>query len=640
MGDRYTLHFTFGPVQSFVAQARRTRDFWAGSYLLSYLAGCAMVAVQQHGGQVVFPSVAGDPLVRALTNKGKAEPPDALVGSLPNRFRAEVPPGVDGSVCVTALQGAWERIADAVFRYIGSPEEQRERWQSQVRSAWDCMWVLGEQTRLLDLRKNLRTHLPPAEAGEKCTLCGERQELSGLGLGDGQSRAAMRQWWAQLRARLGKQVELDLPEGERLCAVCLVKRLFPRVAREAVGWEVPRHFASTYWVAAVSWLERAVAEAPNEAAHLAERADEAGVPRPEAATVLPWLDEALREGVGARPAIRESLKRLLQLDARVFFVEELRSTASDLPEEVLSHLDELRDALRQVTGRVGKPSPFFALLVMDGDYMGALLDSVPPENHPRVSQALLDFSRRAAAAVAEHRGVLVYAGGDDVLALLPVAHALDCAWACRQAYQEVFARLGEEGVLDPSRATVSAAVVFAHVKTPLTQVIAGGHRLLDEVAKDRVGRDALACRVWKRGGPILTWAQPWDAPGGGVAALQQVARAIRGQAADLPRPPSRFLFRVRQLFPVLNGVTDPSIWEAVLVAELLGSRDLRWPARPEGQEWTEVARREKASQLVRTLLAACRVWRRSMTDRGPSLDPIGWEPDGALLVRFLTQEAV
>ncbi|MDQ3773077.1 MAG: hypothetical protein M3461_01130 [Pseudomonadota bacterium] len=31
------LHFTLGPVQGFVAQARRTRDLWGGSFLLSWL---------------------------------------------------------------------------------------------------------------------------------------------------------------------------------------------------------------------------------------------------------------------------------------------------------------------------------------------------------------------------------------------------------------------------------------------------------------------------------------------------------------------------------------------------------------------------------------------------------------------------
>ena len=39
------LHLSIGPVQTFVAQARRTRDFWAGSFLLSWLSGQAMAAV-------------------------------------------------------------------------------------------------------------------------------------------------------------------------------------------------------------------------------------------------------------------------------------------------------------------------------------------------------------------------------------------------------------------------------------------------------------------------------------------------------------------------------------------------------------------------------------------------------------------
>ncbi|HHY62363.1 MAG TPA: hypothetical protein GYA11_05195, partial [Firmicutes bacterium] len=36
------LDFTIAPVQGFVGQARRTRDFWAGSYLISYLTAHAI----------------------------------------------------------------------------------------------------------------------------------------------------------------------------------------------------------------------------------------------------------------------------------------------------------------------------------------------------------------------------------------------------------------------------------------------------------------------------------------------------------------------------------------------------------------------------------------------------------------------
>ncbi|MGH8628477.1 MAG: type III-B CRISPR-associated protein Cas10/Cmr2, partial [Gammaproteobacteria bacterium] len=89
------LHFAFGPVQDFVSQARRTRDLWAGSYLISYLAGCAMKAVTDqptqtggHPARIVLPSVDRDALFLALTNGSKVpSSPDALaasVGSLPN----------------------------------------------------------------------------------------------------------------------------------------------------------------------------------------------------------------------------------------------------------------------------------------------------------------------------------------------------------------------------------------------------------------------------------------------------------------------------------------------------------------------------------------------------------------------------
>ena len=55
----HRLHFTFGPVQSFVAQSRRTRDLYISSYILSHLARKAMLAAkraaEQTGGQLLLP---------------------------------------------------------------------------------------------------------------------------------------------------------------------------------------------------------------------------------------------------------------------------------------------------------------------------------------------------------------------------------------------------------------------------------------------------------------------------------------------------------------------------------------------------------------------------------------------------------
>ena len=90
--NKRILHFSLGPVQGFVAQARRTRDFWAGSFLLSYLSGRAMDHIIQNGGEVVFPSVKDErrtrPHCRRPTHRNGSTVKDApIIGSLPNRFQ-------------------------------------------------------------------------------------------------------------------------------------------------------------------------------------------------------------------------------------------------------------------------------------------------------------------------------------------------------------------------------------------------------------------------------------------------------------------------------------------------------------------------------------------------------------------------
>src|SRR6266566_9426740 len=40
--ERYMLMFSLGPVQTFIVQARKTRDLWLGSYLLAILMEAAM----------------------------------------------------------------------------------------------------------------------------------------------------------------------------------------------------------------------------------------------------------------------------------------------------------------------------------------------------------------------------------------------------------------------------------------------------------------------------------------------------------------------------------------------------------------------------------------------------------------------
>ncbi len=51
----HLLVIALGPVQDFISAARRTRDLWFGSYLLSEISKAAARAVRKAGGELIFP---------------------------------------------------------------------------------------------------------------------------------------------------------------------------------------------------------------------------------------------------------------------------------------------------------------------------------------------------------------------------------------------------------------------------------------------------------------------------------------------------------------------------------------------------------------------------------------------------------
>jgi CRISPR-associated protein Cmr2 len=180
MTDR-TFHFTLGPVQGFVAQARRTRDFWAGSFLLSWLAGAAMKTVIAQKGEIIFPTPDQN-YIHWLSGEGRGKPPRQ--GSIPNRFKATVSESFDPALVEQAVRIAWQAVAEIVWqkdlaRHCQRYPATRAIWDRQINGFWEIAWAMGDDDSLLDRRKNWRTQLPPDEAGIKCSVMAGWQELSG-----------------------------------------------------------------------------------------------------------------------------------------------------------------------------------------------------------------------------------------------------------------------------------------------------------------------------------------------------------------------------------------------------------------------------------------------------------------------------
>lgn len=634
------LHFNFTPVQSFVAQARRTRDLWAGSYLLAWLAGQAMNAIIEDGGEILMPSVEGDALMSAIKKPETASQQAKSLGTLPNRFTARLPDDRDPNAYALTIQAKWQQVAEAVYNRIntGKTPVNKGFWDRQIKHHWEFAWAVGDDSALLDTRKNLRLPRPTQEGGEKCTVCGERQELSESCESPPfkPNRKRSRDWWAAL-----PESDLDLRENERLCAVCLTKRLFPLVAKDALGWPVERYYPSTAYLAAIDWLDKVLeaakhpksAEATRIAANnLVDAAKKLRLYNSEYNTKIKSLLENIHNS-----GIDENL---IKLDGDVFY---LASIAADQLQKrgsnaclATAEKQKLSKALKDLHKAVGsEATPFYALLLMDGDGMGKLLANRDDKERGSISTALGKFTKQVSDIVYQNNGKLIYAGGDDVFALLPVSTAIGCAAQCRSAYQQVFTGLSDE---IKTSSTISAAIQFAHQNLALSVVVQDAHRLLDDVAKDRTGRDALACRVWKPGGAVLTWSQPWigERQTDFAKLLQEVLNDFHPQKNQNDRFSSKFLHKLRDLFELVENGEHISAEEAedLLVAEYLANREHNW------QDNDKVQQRRQAQERVVRILKLCRQQTRH-SENGRISYRIGcYQADAALLVRFLMQKEV
>ncbi len=561
------FHFTLGPVQGFVSQARRTRDFWAGSFLLSYLSTMAMCAVESAvesaGSKIHFPDVKTDPLMQRLRGEGGSP----KIGTVPNRFVAKVPDGFDGEKVVEAVQAEWKRIADAVWELDLKNIAGRKLWNSQIESFWDMSWALTEDasdSTLLDRRKNWRTHYLPEhrQEGDKCTVMGEWQELSGV---EAPGAHGQKEFWGRVRKGKG----LDLREGERLCAIAYVKRRFvhvwnnksmPREQQHLAlhsGWKLPTSVPSTSYMAAVHLLEKLIETKPDSSkitglCDAARKAHALG----EKLTRIHCISTAL-EGSRLDGCIAD-------IDGRLLFDNELRQLEESKKEKggeiTRQQAKTIRDVRKALIASVQQqkpdfpkePSPFYAVLFMDGDSLGKHMSD--PNKQQAISAALGRFIRGRADAVKgvpdiveKNNGFLVYAGGDDVLAILPLEDALKCALDVRQAYMDAFAEQDEV-----KEYSISAAIEFAHMKLPLTAILKDAHQLLDGVAKEQTGRDAIACRVWKPGGEQLTWSMKWGK--GEVARLGELVGKFQKAEEGEPGHASKPLYRIRERLKMLEGV--------------------------------------------------------------------------------------
>lgn len=574
------FELSIGPVQAFVGQARRTRDFWAGSFLLAWLAGVAIKSAQHLAADAmpVFPSVASGEADWVVTGLDGSVPP-SRVARLSNHIRFRVPDTFDAAAVAADVKAAWLAFAKHVWEadFVGTDRriDASPIYWRQVENLFEIAWTLDREPQL-HRRKLWRTHARPAEPDLKCSVMAGLQELSGS-----VSHLEAAQFWRAI----GDHTHEPLRPNERLSAPAWIKRRFAThfsaFQEERLpsgltirGSRLPSGVPSVSYIAAAPWLARKLATAKVEdieklvAVARELRADYREIDRDIDCVTRALQARTAALGSGFASA---QLHGLTRLGGHVLFADSLTQDGRYSEDQAA----RLREALAPLCADA-LPCPFYAVLRMDADELGGRKEP------GATAKALSVFTAKAINVVAQYSGFMVYGGGDDLLALLPLEFALGAA----VALHETFTDSCNPG--NPSfPMTASVAITYAHVKSPLTQVLRASVELLDEFAKDETGRDSLAIELRKSSGVSARWSMPWacalvktpltEARGGEEAVSSELALW-----RDIAQPwmqsefSTGFLYRLGELLPLLDlpdgGSGGPELEIPPLAVDLVVAR--------------------------------------------------------------------
>jgi CRISPR-associated protein Cmr2 len=641
------LLFQLGPVQDFIAQARSARDLWSGSYLLSWLIAHAMKAVTDEIGPdaIIFPSLRGNGIFDALHRdtiyatqwtsvEGKApqttwerildekrtqkpntgDDPAArwlLTPTLPNRFLALVPESQAerlAEAAKSAISKALTTIGETVWKWIEKEARAADcsnvlvwkaRWDAQLAAFPQITWAVQpwlERDECLQLYKELPINdLARKEEGKPiATPSSHLQAMLDLAEKELPVEHRDKRYYSDdCKTRLNNPGIL----WSAHYALVDAKLAARRNTRDFQAWTDPCRSENGTPKDSLSGKEEIIGDE--------KFWDHLHKSRP--------FDKSTH-----RYGAMNLIKRLWCLDDLAFLNARLGLKRGDFNKAIRFDLPEEIAKGNEFKGR------YVAILAMDGDEMGKWITGektpqflkqlsakaksylapilmerncdqtrrlLTPSYHLQFSEALANFATWLAEPIVQaHQGQLIYAGGDDVLAMLPADRAIACAEALRAFFRGqlprdpklyrlhvpqdgyVVAEGGYPLLVPGPDADVSAGIAIGHINAPLQMLVREAQKA-EKIAKTTYGRGAMALSLYKRSGEIIEWGCKWDDAGKGNFALtlmRQVTEWTK-DAKDAsgkeiaPSLSGRFPYALAALLAPYKLALKPSIDQTILL---------------------------------------------------------------------------
>lgn len=512
------LQISIGPVQSFIKGARRTRDLKFSSSFLSTLARTAARTLAEKCGadNLIFPAMSAGQL-------------DDVPNKILVYVEKDIPPDQLARLVKTKINERVKQISDDMFRKISKGRFDDAGAKRQIADLVEYVWAAVRYDQQTDDYAYARQKLEALMAARKNTRdfapvsWGSSQPKSSI---DGQLESVIEEseypyirdvknMSAAEKLQVSHQISqlrriFDVGPHEKLSGVDLLKR-HGTIEKEEKTFPSTSHLAALPFLTGLNTLS-------------GEKHQQVDEWKKQYISQLRSIDISL---------LKSSMNHSLQLDIlpeeyrantywdKIYALDEYDG-ALLYPERfpnVVGDAQVFRDAhaeFQEATNILEeflqtihmRPNPYYGLLVADGDSMGKMIDHQAKsgmKRHQELSTALAKFAISVREIIQKHAGIRIYSGGDDVVAMLPLHTAVECAHALAEEFREKLKGFTDKDEHSP---TLSAGLAIIHHLHPLGEALA--------IARAAEGRaksgkkNALAITLQKRGGPPCFVRGRWD----------------------------------------------------------------------------------------------------------------------------------
>ncbi len=498
------IAFSINPVQPFIAKARKLRDYWTGSVLLSWLAfeGIKWIIENLGPDHIIYPSLIDQPLINSyLRKRWSVKDVNFLnarndIASFPNKFLFFAPMNLAVEITEEIkkhISSEWKSLykksSEYLCRTIGDLPEQainniHEIFSRQNSQFWEFQWA-GAYLINKDNKTDIDQLLPESSFGNQFALLDlfnaiiqdkPHYDTSGKGVLYSVTHCLAQ---SALSASKTRKTVTRKPENGEKCHLCGEFEVLhdQKYEGDISAGDYKQHIMSFWEKLKKQWDGDETNPFSYDFNDNEKLCSVCFIKRAAYSVLMDTEDHILHDTFKGRKEFKSTTEMALNNYYKRKNIPE--NQKKEIAQRIHNKSEE----------EANNSDRYYAILMMDGDKMGKLVNGetlasswksimhpemfkrltenpefdkkysdnwkkifkdtpkrlLTPSIHAAISESLGDFSIYGVSSIIKkHEGILVYAGGDDVCSILPRETVFYAAREISEYYRSGFKLIQKE----------------------------------------------------------------------------------------------------------------------------------------------------------------------------------------------------